>query len=107
MSVNMKQNDRLPVLQATLNGHDGNPLDLTTASGVVFRMRSRVTGVVKVNAAAAVTDAANGVVQYSWAAGDTDTPGVYDGEFRVTIGGLVETVPSSGFVLVMIEPGVV
>lgn len=103
MSIYLKKNDRLPVLRATLLGPTGAAVDLSTASSVRFRMRRRGASVLKVDALATVVDAAAGIVQYQWASGDTDTEGQYDCEFVVTIGGLVETVPSSGYVLATID----
>lgn len=90
----IKQNDTSPALQVTLKDGDGNVVDFTGAT-VVFSMSAG--GVVKVNEQAATSvDAANGVVKYSWAAGDTDTPGNYLGEFEVTFaGGAIQTYPNS------------
>lgn len=104
MTVYMKKGDRLPLLRSTLTQSDNvTPINLTAAT-VTFTMRHRLTGVVKI-AAGAVTiiDAVNGVVQYGWGAADTDTEGAYDAEFTVSIGGLPETVPGSGCILVLIE----
>lgn len=97
----IKQNDRRPNLQATLKDGDGDVVSLTGAT-VVFSMAA--AGVVKVdNAAATLSDASGGVVYYAWAAGDTDTPGVYDGEFEVTFSdGTVETFPNSGHLKIII-----
>lgn len=103
MTVTMKKGDRLPLLRATLVDSDGAPLPLAGAS-VLFRMAPVLGGALKVNAAAAIIDAALGIVQYSWGATDTDTEGAFNGEFVVTIGGLAETVPGSGYVLIAIEP---
>lgn len=102
-TFNLKQGDRLPTLSAVLLDGTGAPIDLTAAS-VVFRMRPRGGGTLKVNAAASiVSPATSGTVQYQWAAADVDTAGLFDGEFAVTLAGLVRTVPASGFVLVSIE----
>lgn len=104
MTVYMKKGDRLPLLRAELTGADGAAINLTAAS-VVFRLRAR-GGAIKIAAGAvSIVSAELGVVQYAWSAGDTDTEGVFDGEFIVTIGGLAETVPGSGAVLVLIESG--
>lgn len=103
-TISLKKGDRLPKLRATLTDSDGAALNLSGAS-VVFRMRLRFSATaLKVNAAATIIDAAAGVVEYSWGATDTDTEGAFDGEFAVTLGGLLETVPGSGSVLVVIEP---
>jgi hypothetical protein len=63
---------------------NGVRVPLTTATGVRFIMWNPVTGVVKVAAAAVVTNAAQGEVEYRWALGDTDTPGVYSAEWEIT-----------------------
>jgi len=103
-TLNLKQNDRLPKLRATLTDGSGNPIDLT-GSSVVFRMKNfDGTGSLKVNGAATVITPAAGIVEYAWAAGDTDTAGTWIGEFAVTLAGLVQTVPSSGYVVVVIQP---
>ena len=47
--------------------------------------------------------AADGVVEYAWAAGDTDTAGTHLAEFQVTFpGGLPATYPNRGYLLVEI-----
>lgn len=94
--VYMKKNDRLPLLRVALKDSSGSALSLSGAS-VKFRMRKKGATDLKVDASASVIDAATGIAQYSWAAGDTDTPGKYDYEFVVTIGGLAETTPSQGY----------
>ena len=102
-TFNLKKGDRLPKLRATLVDGAGAAINLAGAS-IVFRMRPQRGGALKVNAAATIVDAATGVVEYSWAAVDVDTEGVFVGEFAVTLAGLVQTVPASGYVLVCIEP---
>lgn len=90
----IKQSDTLPVLSATLKDAAGAAIDLTGAT-VTFRMRRRGrTGPLKIDAAATVVSALAGTVQYAWASGDTDTPGSYDAEFRLTLPAGQETVPN-------------
>lgn len=61
-------------------------VDLTGAS-VVFNMRGRIT-----RASAAIVTTSPPVVEYAWAAGDTDLAGTRPAEFEVTFpGGAVET----------------
>lgn len=108
-TFNLKVGDRLPTLRRTLRDGDGDPIDLTGAT-VTFRMRPQPTGptvpALKIAAGATTTIGAptDGVVDFAWGASDSDTPGVFDGEFAVSIGGLPMTVPSSGYVTVVIEP---
>lgn len=103
----LKQNDRLPKLRAALTDSTGAALDLTGAT-VGFRMRARGTGtaVVLTGTAAAVTPATSGVVEYTWGAGDTATPGVYDAEWVLTYAGSVQTVPTTGYLVVVVEPAI-
>lgn len=102
MTVSMKKGDRLPLLRAALKGSDGAALDLNGAS-VTFRMRPTLGGALKVNAGATIIGSpSDGVVQYAWGATDTDTVGTFDGEFAVSISGLIETVPNSGYVTIEI-----
>jgi len=101
-TFNMKKGDRLPILRAQLLDSEDVPIDLTGAS-VQFRMRPRSGGALKVNAAATVVDAPAGIVEYAWAALNVDTEGLFVGEFAVTLVGLIQTVPSSGVVLIVIE----
>lgn len=101
--VDMKQNDRLPVLEVTIRKTDGTPLDLTNATAKFIMVDSK-TRTVKINESADVKDAANGVVEYAWAAGDTDTVGDYLGEVEITYpNGKIITAPSSGQISVKIH----
>lgn len=56
-----------------------------TGSTVTFSLRNANSKTAKVtDGACTVTDAALGKVEYRWAAGDTDVPGTYIAEFKVT-----------------------
>lgn len=102
--VRLKKGDRLPVLRMTLKDSDGVALDLTSASAVTFRMRARAGGALKINAAGSVVaPATSGVVEYAWQAADVDTVGVYDAEWALTYPGGGQTVPTAGYVTVIIE----
>lgn len=105
--VRLKKGDRLPVLQMTLKDSDGAALDLTAVTGVTFRMRARGDGrasALKVNSAGAVVaPATSGVVEYAWQAADVDTVGVYDAEWSLTYPSGGQTVPTAGYVTVIIE----
>lgn len=94
----MKANDTLPRLRSTLTYSDASVVDLT-GSSVQFIMRTVDPGAPKVKAAAAiVTASAPAVVEYTWAAVDTDSPGSYLGEFEVTFpDSRVRTFPTEGY----------
>lgn len=101
--VDIKQNDRLPALEITIKNTGGEPLDLTSASAK-FIMVDAETRTVKINASATIKDAANGVVEYAWAEGDTDTVGDYRAEVEITYAdGKIITAPSLGFIPVKIH----
>lgn len=55
--------------------------------------RTAFAGAPKVHATAAVDDAANGLMSYGWVAADTDTDGLFRGEFEVTSGSEIRTFP--------------
>ena len=94
MAFNIKQNDTSPSLQAILKDASGTAISLTGAS-VRFHMKA-LDGTVKVDAAMTVTDNLNGVVQYDWQIGDTDTVGSYSVEFEVTYSdSTIETFPNN------------
>tara|TARA_R110000782_G_scaffold1000_1_gene3559 strand:+ start:338 stop:658 length:321 start_codon:yes stop_codon:yes gene_type:complete len=95
MAFTIKQNDTSPSLKANLTDSDLTPITLTGAT-VKFHMKS-ITGVVKVDSSMIIIDAANGVIQYNWSSGNTDTVGTYYVEFQVTYSdGSIETFPNSG-----------
>lgn len=105
----IKKDDLEPALNATLVAVDGGAaLDLTTASGVTFRMwKQRATGgAYKVNRAASIVSAIAGTVRVNWQAGDTDEVGDFLGEFVVTwAGGRPQTIPTAGALHVRVEDG--
>ena len=101
----IKQGDELPVLDVTLVNADGTALNLTTATGVDFRMRLPGETAYRVNAAGSILVAASGTVRYEWAAGDTDVAGQYDAEFVATFSGArTLTAPTCGCFTVTVEP---
>lgn len=98
----IKRNDRLPKIRMTLTDSNGAALNLTGAA-VLFRMKARGGTSTKISAAGTIVDAAGGIVEYPWAAGDTDTAGIYDAEWRLTYADGVQTVPTSGYVAIVVE----
>lgn len=103
----IKRNDEEPAIRFQLLDDAGNPVDITGFSDVRFIMRQRGESSPKVddntNGAVTVTDAANGVVQYEWQSGDTDSNGLFYAEWEVTYsGGDKETFPNNGFIKISI-----
>lgn len=78
--------DRDPDLTDTILV-DGEPADLTGASGVTFKLRALGASAFKVNAAGTIVTAASGIVRYSWGATDLDTAGFYVGSWHVATSG--------------------
>lgn len=104
---NWKRHDTAPALPGIIENATG-AVDLTGAS-VKFIMVAAdtngnpVTGTPKIDAAATVTDATTGAVEYQPVTGDTDTAGWYLGEFEVTFASTnKETFPDPGYIVILI-----
>lgn len=82
---------------------------VTLATPVVFIMTSPgSTDTPPIDRAAASvaavdTTARTVTVSYTWAEGDTDTPGIYYGEFEFDLTGGPQTAPTQGYVTVIVE----
>lgn len=99
----IKQNDRRESIKRTLKDSAVVAINLTGAT-VKFIMKATPTGTAKVNAAAVVVGpAVDGVVQYNWAAGDTDTAGLFLAEFEVTFADATKhSFPNDGYIEVRV-----
>lgn len=103
MAFRIKTNDTGPVLSVTLTDANGNGIGLAGASAR-FHMKAFGATSLKIDAPATITDDVNGVVQYNWAAGDTDTAGTYYGEIEILYGdATVETFPNNGYFTIIIK----
>ena len=94
-------------------------IDLAGAAAF-FSMAHRQSGTVKISAAAAtiangtyeidgvstVLVPADGVVFYAWALADLDTPGDYEGEFKIVKAGKATVSPSKGRKAIQIEAAI-
>ena len=90
----IKENDTSPALTATLQDDDGAAVDITGAS-VRFHMVKLNETATKIDAAADIVSEALGQVKYQWLTADTDTAGIYRGEWEVTYSdGTIETFPN-------------
>lgn len=103
----MKSGDLLTTLDVEFTYRDPDlVLDITPGTTVVFTMTPVGSTTPKINRQpATVVSSAGGtvLVRYTWSGTDTDTPGVYEGEFEFTIGGKKMTAPTSGHLTVRIE----
>lgn len=101
-----KKNDLLPILSVTLQDANG-AVDLSGATSIKFQMilKANMGGTPKVDAAAVadpdqVTN--KGLITYTWASGDTDTPGTYLGEFEALYGTSPLTFPNDSYYIIAI-----
>lgn len=100
----IKAGDRLPALEATLQDEDGNPADLTGYTNLQLRWKLRPAGTLQTGTGSFNTDRTTGRVSYAWQATETDTPGLYDAEWRATgPGGEQQTWPTDGYFQFKIE----
>lgn len=101
---NIKQNDLRPPLKVQCSRSDTGIANLTTATSVKFIMRKKgEVGTPKISRAAAIENAATGIVRHDWLSGDTDTEGTFYGEFEVTWpDGDPETFPNYGYIKINI-----
>lgn len=104
----MKRYDTEPTIRTTLGYSDGTPEDLSVGTPTVeFIMRQQnldgSLGAIKVQGACTIVDAVNGVVEYAWQLGDTDTSGTYLAEWERTRGSAKMTFPTEGFDNVIIS----
>lgn len=102
MPFNVKQNDTSPTMLATLQDASGDAVNITGAS-VRFHMRPIGSSQIKVDAAAVIVTALDGIVRYDWQASDTAVIGSYEAEFEVTFSDAsIETFPNDGYIRVKI-----
>lgn len=88
----IKANDRLPTIEATLGfGAPAVQADLDDLATVLANANTRVSFIMrkqgdpapKIDKLATIVDASTRRVRYEWADGDTDTPGQYQAEWEV------------------------
>jgi len=103
----VQQGDTLPAVEYALAGNDldASHLNLAGASVdfVFYQLKSDSAVTTKT---AEIVDAETNRVRYQWQAGDTDTPGDYVCEFKVTYAdGAVLTFPRGGVLTLEILGG--
>jgi hypothetical protein len=101
--ITRKRGDTSQPLVVTATDWRGYAIDLTGATGVIFRMKLAGATTYKVNATAVVTDAENGLISYTFEGEDVDTAGVYTCEFKYTLSGGRQTLPSDSVLRIRIQ----
>jgi hypothetical protein len=101
----IKQGDTGPPFRGIAKDARGRAVELG-GSTVRFRMSPQIPGLRADIVADAEYDQETSELIYRWAAGDTNTPGLYDAEFEVTFpgGGGVETFPNGEYAVVDVLP---
>lgn len=108
MAFEMKKNDLRPRYRLQLTQSDPSnptaqiPVDLTDASSAVFNMASPAGALKVARGTMVFVDRPNGILEYAWVAGDTDTSGQYNVEVEVMWGTDPQTFPSKGYFTVTI-----
>lgn len=92
--ITFVQGDTGPPITGQILKADGTARNLSTAT-VRFQMRKLDDYTYTVDAEAEVTNAAEGRVQYEWAANDLSVPGEYIGQWQCTFvdGVIITTQP--------------
>lgn len=104
LRFSIKKGDRKPALQVKVFNPDGSARDLSSGIASMKFYMGKPGAAVKVNGAAmtAVT-LVSGVIEYQWAAGDTDEVGEFRGEVLITdTAGKEETFPKDTYIIVEI-----
>ena len=105
----IKQNDTASFITRDLKDAFGSPVNVT-GSSVVFSMRVKPAGTMKITRQAGViVNAGIGRVRYEWASdgSDTNTADEYEGEFQVTYAnGKIQTFPNDGHIPIVITDDV-
>lgn len=101
----IKQGDLFPPIDDIVKDENDVVVDVTGAT-IQFSMReAREPSSVKISLAnGSVVNGAQGKIRYQPAGTDTDTPGTYEAEFRVTpLIGNPMRVPTTGYITVVVE----
>jgi hypothetical protein len=104
MAIQLKRNDTKDTISYTMTYADGTPVNLTGAT-VRFVMGKGKTLIT--SAAATISSATAGKVEYTLKESDTLVAGNFNAEFEVTFSdSKVKTFPSDGYISLRIQPNV-
>lgn len=99
--------DTGPPLEATLEDASGDPLDLSDAYSVRFKMwphgHQLSDATATTDREATIVDATTGHVRYEWRAADTDRSGARHAAFTVNTSGEKRTIPNTDPLLVIVR----
>lgn len=104
----LKVGDTNPSVEGILKDGNNKTIPLAPSDTVTFRMQSAKGEVADVfepiDADAEIVDGPAGRVRYDWQDGDTDEPGLYEGDFHVTFaaGGSKASFPNGRSLLIQI-----
>ena len=98
----MKRGDLLPDFVALLYGADNLLVDLTAATNVKLALKYQTGSTTPLLLTMAADPDRLGRCTYAWQPGDTDTPGIFNGEIIVSWGGRAQTFPTEGYFTVQI-----
>ena len=82
--VDIIQGDYGSDLDFTITDSDSTALNLSSNTGIIFRMRNKTGKTTNIAGACVVDSEANGTCHYTLADGDTDTVGEYEWEVEVS-----------------------
>lgn len=99
--INVKKGE-VRQIDALLQDGNGVALSMAEPPTVKFQMRKKSDTVLKIDRAAVIVDAPTAHVRVTTTAGDTDTPGNYIAEWRVSYAGGDVVVPEEGYLTVRI-----
>lgn len=101
--IQLKRGDRRPPLEAVLAYDDGQIIDLTGATVSLLYRPAGDVAASTISRSITVVNPTSGLVSYSWAAEDASQPaGRYWAEFEIDYSGEKLTVPTTGYVPMII-----
>ena len=99
----IKEADTYSTWTHTLTDRDGNPIDVSSATGVSLTVRAPDGSVAVDGVAATIEDGANGVVSYTFADADLTTAGGHDAEWEIEHStGVFQYVPFDDYLTVYV-----
>lgn len=107
----IKENDTLPSLSITVIDRgcfdEKIPFILSAVTATTFTMIDECNQFKILEGPANITSSSGGTIEYTWSSADTDTPGRFKGEFRLSFsGGPRMTLPLNGSIDIFIQKSI-